>query len=309
MTLVVVAYYLAINYSPKSLFNFLVNAILLAILLGLIYEITTGKSLAIGLSDRGSAFSGIYYDKNGAARIYAYGLILFVAINDKFTKFDYMKLSVFLLALSLSQSVSGIILATMGVVIVTLIRVTRGRTKKQSFNRLAILIILSVIGIGLLSVIYVYLLGLMGRDANLTDRVIIWQLLAPSLEDEYWFGFGFGAFWASDASSGFLEGWKFIGNAHSGYIETRLNAGMLGLLALFLLMISFFHRTLQLFLDPSTSKISALFISVLIVQTVTNYAGYVILNQNSFDMFLFSVCYFSATSLTTQIRMKGMSTI
>ncbi|PKG98747.1 O-antigen ligase [Paraglaciecola sp. MB-3u-78] len=309
MTLVVVAYYLAITYSPKSLFNFLANAILLAIFVGLVYEVATGKSLAIGLGDRSSAFRGIIPDKNAAARIYAYGLIVFVAISDKFTKFHYIKIIVFLLALSLSQSASAIIMAIMGIAIITLIRISRGSGKQQSFNRLAMLIILSVIGIGLLSVIYEYLLGLMGRDASLTDRTVIWQLLEQSLEDEYWYGFGFGAFWASDASSGFLEGWKFIGNAHSGYIETRLNAGMLGLSALFLLLISFFHKSLQLFFNTNTSKISALFISILVVQTITNYVGYVILNHNSFDMFLFTVCYFSATSLTTQLRMNEMRNI
>jgi exopolysaccharide production protein ExoQ len=307
MTLVVVAYYLAVTYSPKSLFNFLVNAILLAIVVGLIYEIATGKSLAIGLSDRRSAFKGIYFDKNGAARIYAYGLIIFIAITGKFTKFDYVKLGGFILALALSQSASGLVLAIMGGVIVKLIRETRGRVKKQSFNRLAVLILLSIVGIGLLSFIYEYLLNLMGRDANLTDRTIIWQFLEPSLVKEYWSGYGFGAYWSSDASSGFLKSWKFIGNAHSGYVETRLNAGMLGLAALYLLLISFGYKSLQLFLNTSTSKISALFISILIVQAVTNYVGYVVLNHNSFDMFLFTICYFSATSLTTQLRMSGVA--
>ncbi|MGO4891718.1 O-antigen ligase family protein [Flavobacterium sp. W21_SRS_FM6] len=308
-TLIIVAYYLAVTYSPKSLFNLLVNAILLAIAIGLVYEIASGKALAIGLSDRSSALRGIYSDKNGAARVYAYGLIVFIAITDKFTKLDYIKLSVFVLALSLSQSASAIIMGILGIAIITLIRLARGRGNQQSFNRLAVLIIFSIIGIGLLSVVYEYVLDLMGRDANLTDRAIIWQLLAPSLEDEYWLGFGFGAFWASDAVKGFLQVWQFLGNAHSGFIETRLNAGMLGLAALFLLLISFLRKALQLFFNTNTSKISVVFFAVLIVQTVINYAGYVILNHNSFDMFLFSVTYFCATSLTTQLRIKGTATI
>jgi exopolysaccharide production protein ExoQ len=309
MSLIVVSYYLAVTYSPKSLFNLLVNAILLAIVVGIIYEIASGQSLVIGLNDRAGALRGIYNDKNGAARIYAYGLIVFVAISDKFTKFDYMKLSVFLLALSLSQSASAIVMAVMGIAIIILIRTSRGSGKQQSFNRLAMLILFLILGIGLLSVIYEYLLGLMGRDANLTDRTVIWQLLAPSLEDEYWLGYGFGSYWASEAVSGFVDRWTFLANAHSGFIEARLNAGMLGLAALFLLLISFLHKTLQLFFNANTSKISALFFSVLIVQTVTNYVGYVILNHNSFDMFLFTVCYFSATSLTTQLRMNEMRNI
>jgi exopolysaccharide production protein ExoQ len=82
---------------------------------------------------------------------------------------------------------------------------------------------------------------------------------------------------------------------------------MLGLAALYLLLISFGYKSLQLFLNTSTSKISALFISILIVQAVTNYVGYVVLNHNSFDMFLFTICYFSATSLTTQLRMSGVA--
>ncbi|MDU0356000.1 hypothetical protein RS130_20765 [Paraglaciecola aquimarina] len=204
MTLVVVAYYLAVTYSAKSLLKFLVNAILVAIVVGLIYEIATGKSLAFGLGDRRNAFKGIYFDKNGAARIYAYGLIIFIAISEKFTKIDYLKLFGFVFALSLSQSASGIVMAVLGITIITLIRITRGRVKQQSFNRLMILIIFSTIGIGLLSVLYEFVLGLMGRDANLTDRAIIWQLLDPYLVKEYWFGYGFGAFWASDASSGFF---------------------------------------------------------------------------------------------------------
>jgi exopolysaccharide production protein ExoQ len=75
---------------------------------------------------------------------------------------------------------------------------------------------------------------LVGKDSTLSNRLPIWVAVDPFLEERWWLGFGYGAFW----SPGFLPADLFQSrmffvptSAHSSYIEVRLALGMVGIAA------------------------------------------------------------------------------
>jgi exopolysaccharide production protein ExoQ len=70
----------------------------------------------------------------------------------------------------------------------------------------------------------------LGKDATLTNRVPLWHLLWPFVEDRFWLGYGYSAFWESglpwvdliEARMNFLPHYS-----HNGILELWLGGGLL----------------------------------------------------------------------------------
>ena len=295
-TLVLTAYTLTQLFDNLSLLKLVSSLIFGAVVIGMIFSLIKGVPLSFGLGERGAAFRGIYFDKNMAARVYSYGIMFFIALKRYRTVSELMMLSLLCSALLLSQSASAVVMTALGVALITGLNMFKGKEYHQSLARMVILFFIIAMGIFLVSVLYEYLLSLLGRDPNLTNRAIIWELITPLIEEKAILGYGFGAFWASDAVAGFIERWGFIGNAHSGYFETMLNGGYVATGLLILLLFSFFRAAISSYLRSSSKNIAIIALTILIVQIVVNYVGFVVLNHNSVDMFIFCILYFIITN-------------
>lgn len=91
-------------------------------------------------------------------------------------------------------------------------------------------------------------------DLTFTGRLPLWEVIWDQIQQHYWLGYGFGAFWdvnGLDNSFGLARsvGWLgVVGQAHNGYLDLFLQIGLVGLgLALFSLLwcIRLGHRLLQ----------------------------------------------------------------
>lgn len=75
---------------------------------------------------------------------------------------------------------------------------------------------------------------LVGKDSTLSNRLPIWVAVYPFLEDRWWLGYGYGAFWSPAVLPAdlFQSRMFFVPtSAHSSYIEVRLGLGMVGIAA------------------------------------------------------------------------------
>lgn len=79
-----------------------------------------------------------------------------------------------------------------------------------------------------------------GRDATLTGRTDAWELLLAQKTNPVW-GEGFNSFWTGDRLRKMWESYEII-QAHNGYLEVYLNGGVLGLLFLGGLLVSWFYK-------------------------------------------------------------------
>ena len=174
--------------------------------------------------------------------------------------------------------------------------------KERNFKRLLAVVLLAIVSSIAVDYAYEFILGLLGRDPTLTNRAIIWELLTPYIEDKYLFGYGFGAFWASSNVEDFVSRWGFIGNAHSGYYEAMLNGGLVCLGIVIWLIIKVIKDCLTIYVTDRTGTVITPILAIIVIQTVVNYIGYLILNYNSADMFIFTTFAFLATHRLFEFR-------
>lgn len=106
--------------------------------------------------------------------------------------------------------------------------------------------IIAVIGILTLEGVFgvsTFVLQLLGKNATLTDRTEVWKdclqiPINPIL------GAGFESFWLGERREKMWEKWDWQPNqAHNGYLETYLNLGLVGLLALIAVIIATFWKS------------------------------------------------------------------
>jgi|SRR5438477_1127224 len=90
--------------------------------------------------------------------------------------------------------------------------------------------------------IYADAIQLLGKDATLTDRTLLWSELLK-VEINPLFGTGFESFWLGERFQKFAESrWWQPNEAHNGYLETYLNLGLVGLILLIGLFIATFWK-------------------------------------------------------------------
>jgi len=90
--------------------------------------------------------------------------------------------------------------------------------------------------------IYAHAIQLLGKDATLTDRTLLWSELLK-VDINPLFGTGFESFWLGDRFRNFAESrWWQPNQAHNGYLETYLNLGLVGLFLLIGLFIATFWK-------------------------------------------------------------------
>ena len=86
-------------------------------------------------------------------------------------------------------------------------------------------------GLGVLIIGPGVLLEALGRDATLTGRTDIWEVLIRKIGEAPWFGYGYGAFWSAPDGPAFwvrLETAWPVPTAHNAWLETALALGVPG---------------------------------------------------------------------------------
>ena len=98
------------------------------------------------------------------------------------------------------------------------------------------LVALNLFSVGtVLSVTLASIAKLLPLDTSFTGRSDIWVFAVDSLHQRLLTGYGFEAFWGSDAVTNLKEGKDWAGYAspsHNGYLDTALGTGLPGLLFL-----------------------------------------------------------------------------
>jgi exopolysaccharide production protein ExoQ len=290
-----VAYCRVEFFTARSLLTLLATAIGILAVAGLLYALLQPDKAFISEGIRAKAFKGIYFDKNGGARIYAYAVLLIVGLQLYKTRFYQVLLAVLLLCILMSQSATALVIVFFGLLLSAAFNLLHSSSLQLNFLRFFLLLAGLVIGGSLIYQLYDVVLLWLGRDPTLTNRVIIWALLDPYIQAEWLRGYGFGAFWSSSAVSEFVARWGFIGNAHSGYYEALLHGGIVALVLVFIIIFHTLWRLSKHYIYSVNGHIASMLLPFVLIQVVVNYIGYLIINHNSFDMFMFSIIYFIAS--------------
>lgn len=138
--------------------------------------------------------------------------------------------------------------STVGMFIGILMMLFIGRPFVTSRN-LAPLIIGIVVVLGLsewLFGIYEFVLDFLHKNANLTDRVPLWNEVI-AMQPNMLIGAGFESFWLGDRlATIWANHWWHPQQAHDGYIETYLNLGLIGLALMIILILNAFGKACRM---------------------------------------------------------------
>jgi exopolysaccharide production protein ExoQ len=193
---------------------------------------------SVGIEQDGpwvGTWRGLHDQKNGLGAYAALQLLLIVALvraEKRFTAFAVVGLVLNLFLLITAKSTTSWLTAAACLPIVLAPRSLLwliGRALPAGIVMLTLWIVLDPdVAVGLLQA----LPGLVGKDSTLSNRLPVWDVLAPYIETAPWLGYGYGAFWTEAYMPGevFLAQIRFLpGSAHSSFFELRLGLGFIGL--------------------------------------------------------------------------------
>lgn len=232
---------IAARWDWKQLITLL--AITYAILaFGSLLAVVVSPSFGIQQEIHVGAWRGLWSEKNTLGAIMSYGASASIGAAAVMPKRRLFWLAVMALQAGLvlmSTSKTGLLallLVVGGAMGIALVR--------RGFGFAALMIFFLVIGAGLgtlvLTLAPVEFLEMLGRDATLTGRTDIWDVLIGQVLDRPWTGYGYGAFWTVESGPVFwvrqATNWP-VPTAHNGWLEVALAIGLPGLILLTLVYV------------------------------------------------------------------------
>ena len=224
------------SYSLKEQMKILAWVIGIAAILSLL--------VCVGIPSYGigeDGWQGIFPYKNFMGRSMVLGAILFLIMTfnkNRQSWINWLGFSLTILLAVLSQSSTSILL-----LLLLLSQMPLYKLVKQQYKLRVILLSLVCIIIGAVFMVIVanqetILVDVLGEGVTFNGRTPIWSLIIETVsQDRPWLGYGYGAFWTSDAGVHvILNTWASdlvipeSFNAHSVYMEIFANLGLLGLI-------------------------------------------------------------------------------
>ncbi|KJD44010.1 O-antigen ligase family protein [Paenibacillus terrae] len=109
-----------------------------------------------------------------------------------------------------------------------------------------------------------------GKTTTLTGRTEIWQGIAGAIGSHYWFGYGYGSFWANRPSI-YANGIRFdLTSSHSGFRDLWIDIGLTGLLATITLVITTLFKFRIGKTDMYTWLTAAVFFLFIVLNNITD---------------------------------------
>ncbi|MFM2422294.1 MAG: hypothetical protein RL291_824, partial [Pseudomonadota bacterium] len=131
---------------------------------------------------------------------------------------------------------------------------------------------------------------LVGKDATMSNRLPIWQILMGYLEARPWLGYGYGVFWNDSISPALLFERRLgfdPGSAHNGLIEVWLAIGLVGVAGCIAALVRFFFLVARALKVVGATPMVRLAFSIGVLQIAHNVTESAFLQRNDFEWMLF----------------------
>jgi O-antigen ligase len=230
--------YLALRFGTEGLLRLLALTFTTMAVLSLVF-VAVLPSMAI--MDNG-AWRGIFTHKNSLGNVMSWGTIvcLAAAASPQNRRLALIGLPIMAVPLFFSQSMTAISSA----VIVSILMIGLWLCRRvQSLTPL--LISGGACVLGLLTLTNLFSLSgdamgsAIGKDSTLTGRTELWEAAWWWIQQNLWFGYGYGAFWTPAGPGLHLQqmiAWP-APNAHNGLLEVWLGLGAIGMAAIVVFLV------------------------------------------------------------------------
>ncbi len=254
-------------------------------------------------------WTGIFLHQNLLGFAMNIGAILFLLTAIKDRKPNWLAWSGFGLAVVLTVLTHGSGPLASLLVLLSLMPVYK--LVRQQYKLRVILLSMTCILAGSVAIfifsnLETILVDILGEGLTFNGRTPIWDLIIEKTLERPWLGYGYNAFWQSDAGKYVVlhtwapndlarEGGSF--NAHSGYFELLGHLGFLGISLYAISLVTVFVRVFILLL--STKKIEFFwFLQFLVFISVSNFSDAMAIRilspTNSYTSIYASICLSTA---------------
>ncbi|WYM02896.1 MAG: O-antigen ligase family protein [Gloeotrichia echinulata CP02] len=278
--------YLAARYTIRDQMRLLSWSIIVSSILSILVCILI-PSFGIEFTEAGAVWKGIFFHKQLLGRTMALGCSLFIVQIFNKDKKRWLNLSLVIIPLALillSNSKSSLILVLLSIGILSIYNIAKQQSLVRVVISLTMILFSASIAYIIIDNLEFILVDFLGKGLELNGRVPIWTLALEKIKERYWLGYGYSAFWQSDAGAyvinntwlGRQEGSASITawNAHNGYIEMLVQLGIIGL------GLTIIH---MLYLIIKTTKLLILTLTIESLWML-EFLGFIIINNISGTM-------------------------
>ncbi|EJC84072.1 lipid A core-O-antigen ligase-like enyme [Rhizobium leguminosarum bv. trifolii WSM2297] len=172
--------------------------------------------------------------------------------------------------------------------------------RSSSIGRVVVVLLFVQLSIGILISLHEFLvpaLEALGKDATLTGRVPLWELVDREISDRWMLGYGYQAFWTTEnpeATHIWLKlGWA-APHAHNGYRDILLSFGIMGMIPFALMLLHAIHQgaVLQCH-DPQYGWLWLNVLTIMILVMNLTESFFLVQNDTIFILFTATIIMFS----------------
>ena len=307
----VFAVFLVVRFNLRTIFNLLVIAFAIFVVVGFLAAAVPGVGITPS-GDYAGAWRGLTGQKNVFARALALAVALlpvavWLGLTDRRRLALLVSFGAFVL-LILSQSATSLVSAFASVAIGTTLYVALGGrisgVKLRPEIGITFLVLAAIATALVVTYGWTIILEALGRDPTLTGRTKLWDWAINLNSERELLGSGYRAFWINSNTKYFFEffAWgqgadgtrsdSFAGpeHAHSGYVDTYLELGLLGVTVLAIAILSALVALWQA-VSRGNAKVGFIFAVILSFALVYAATERSILQQSEDLWFLFTVFY------------------
>ncbi|MAK62916.1 MAG: hypothetical protein CMK09_18255 [Ponticaulis sp.] len=177
------------------------------------------------------AFRGLWIEKNSTGEALAIGALAcaVTAILDRSPKY-FLGMLFLMVMIVAAKSATALFACSAAIAAFMTIEFIR-RGPFRFFTGVWILVI--IIGIGAFAIMMIGedVAKLAGRETTFTGRTLIWPSVLRFIEEKFWFGYGFQAFWTDGGDTKqqvMIDAGFEAHNAHNAFFELTIGLGIIG---------------------------------------------------------------------------------
>jgi exopolysaccharide production protein ExoQ len=310
--------YLATQFSQLQTLRLLAVAAMLAALLSLVLIVAVPSIGITQTEEYYGTWKGAYSHKNGFGQMTALGAVvcaLLIGRVDGVTRqIAIVGFCLNLLLLAGSRSLTAQMLFAFSILTMFFAgTIIRFAAKNQGVALLVATALSLLLWVAFSVDDATGMLATFGKDANLSARWPMWQSLLPFIEQKFWLGFGYEAFWTNNnyAVAIITKQLNFRPHyGHNGIIELLLGLGALGTLLFFAVFVNFVRQAVVLLRDNPDRPLYLLGVVFALAMGIHNTFESTILQRNAmtWNLFVMLAAYHAMAARGAAIHVDDQNT-
>ena len=305
-------YYAATQVAPLTTLRLFGVTATLAALLSIVLIVFIPSMGHMSEGEYVNVWSGAWVHKNGMGQMCGLGALicLIVLMTDGVRRngFLIVGLAINLLLLAGSRSLTSQLVTVVSIVLLF----TVGRFLRFVVRHALVIMLLAAAPIGYaaftLTLDHVFgMLTSFGKDATLSSRLPLWQILVEFINEKFWLGFGYEAFFIeANYTTRIIESRLHFRPyySHNGYIELWLALGAVGFAIMTALFLRFAWQSSRLLYRDERAPLFLLCFIYSPIFLLQNTAEVTILQRNSMSWTLFVMLYVCVALASHEMRRR-----